>query len=105
MDYYGGNDRRKPILWVTSINGLVYDCYSATFSDYDGYQPVLETGSRYFHDVYVVYNGATYQDVHYEHTWAYLEPMSMDELSRAYVSLQGDPRRGCQHEFSKAKQW
>ena len=34
-------DCRAPILWVTTVIGLQYDCYSAFRANYDDYHPVL----------------------------------------------------------------
>ena len=58
----------------------MYDCYSAILTDFDGYQPVLETDSMFFRGVSAVHDVVAYQDVYYAQHWAYLELMNMDEL-------------------------
>ena len=51
------DDRRTPILWVTTEIGLKYDCYSAFLTGFEDYQPVLDIDYRYMRDASCFYPG------------------------------------------------
>ena len=44
------DDRRVPIIWITTVLGLKVDCCNALCTDYDDYFPALEVDCRYMRD-------------------------------------------------------
>ena len=75
------DDRRVPILWITTGTGLRYDCYSALLIDYGDYHPVHEVDYGYMRDAASFRPGLSRQDPDYEHHW--LCPELMTEESTA----------------------
>ena len=64
------DDRRRPIIWVNTAIGLVYDCFSALHTDTDDYEPELTTDYRLFRDMSKMYQTPTIDDPDLEHYWA-----------------------------------
>ena len=69
------DDRRTPILWVTTTTGLKYDCYSALGTDHDEYKPVMDVDYKYMRNVMDMHLGVGCRDPEYEHVWLYSEVM------------------------------
>ena len=63
------DDRRGPILWITTVPGLKYDCYSVILTEHDDYHPVLEVDYRYMRDASLFHPGLCCRDQDYEQHW------------------------------------
>ena len=77
------DDRRIPILWVTTEVGLKYDCYSALLIGFEDYQPVLGIEYRYMRDVSCFGPGVKIYDEGYEHHSMFLEMLCCGGLDPA----------------------
>ena len=67
------DDRRVPILWITTETGLIYDYFSARRTDHDDYNPVTDVNYKRMRDVTELHPDANCRDPKYEHHWLYLE--------------------------------
>ena len=65
------DDRRVPILWITTETGLIYDYFSACRTDHDDYR--LDVNYKRMRDVTELHPDANCRDPKYEHHWLYLE--------------------------------
>ena len=75
------DDRRVPILWITTARGLNYDCYSGILSDYDDYSPSLDIDYQYMRDTSCLHTGLSCRDASYEHHWLFLDLVTQEEIA------------------------
>ena len=64
-------DRRAPVLRITTVTGLKYDCYSALVNEYDDYRLALEVDYRYTRDASLPHPGLCCRGQEYEHYWLF----------------------------------
>ena len=72
------DDRRIPVLWVTTTTGLKYDCSSALRTDYEDYVPVMDVNYICMRDVTDTLFDASCRYPDYEHHWLYPELIKVE---------------------------
>ena len=85
------DDRRVPILWITLVTGLKYDCYSALVTEYDDHHPVLEVDYRYTRDAPLFHPGLCCRAQEYEHYWLLPELMTVEDRGPVAPAVEGRP--------------
>ena len=61
------DDRRPPVMWVTSEVGLVYDCFTALHVDNDDYCPVRSTDYRCCRETTMISLNIRHGDIDYHY--------------------------------------
>ena len=86
----GGQMRayQMPILWITMVTGLKFDCFTALFTEYDDYCLVIEVDYRYMRDASLFHPGLNHRDREYEHHWLFLELMTAESAEPAAPAVE-----------------